>query len=83
MLANRDREVEEKQREKDTFMGGHLLQRMVDVGKIRGFVWCRECVGWATSTKLGKRLQDPGERRDPNGISKGTLVFGRRFGTKK
>ena len=35
MLANRDREVAEKEREKDTFMGGHLLQRMVDVGKIR------------------------------------------------
>ena len=75
MHANRDRETEEKQREKDTFMAGHLLQRMVDVGKIRGFVWCRKCAGWASSTELVKRLQDPGERRDPNAISKGPLVF--------
>ena len=75
------------------FMGGHVLQRVADVGKVRGFVWCRKSVGWATSNKLGKRLQDPGELRDPrfacqlskagarvrpNGISKSLLVVGRR-----
>ena len=32
------------------FMGGHHLLRMVDLGKVRTFIWCRRCVGLGLRT---------------------------------
>ena len=29
-------------------MGGHHLQRVVDVRRMRTLIWCRKCVGWAS-----------------------------------
>ena len=33
-------------------MGGHHLQRIVDVGQVRTFVWCGRCAGLGLGEKI-------------------------------
>ena len=47
--ANRDRDAATTHKWKDRFKGGHYLQHMVVVDKVRALVCCRKCAGWATS----------------------------------
>ena len=47
-------------------MGGHHLQRIVDVGEVRPLIWCIKCTGWVSENRSGKRLRDvckPGDSK--------------------
>ena len=48
---------------KNRFKGGHHLQRVVDVGRVRTLIWCRKCAGWASESRLGKRLESVSKPR--------------------
>ena len=39
---------------KDRFFGGHLLQRIVDVDKVRTLIWCRKCTGWLQLARISE-----------------------------
>ena len=42
-----------------------LLQRTVDVDKMRVLIWHSKCTGWTTSNKQGPRPKNPFEPMDP------------------
>ena len=50
---------------RNTLMGGHRLQRVVDFGRVRTLYWCRRRAGWASGNRLGKRLRDVCKPADP------------------
>ena len=62
-------------------MGGQLLQRITDADKLSSIVWCRGCVGYVTSKRLGKTLANVCCSKDPkvdNRKAKSVNVQGRR-----
>ena len=55
---NQERGKNIRYRWKDNVCGRAPPQRVVDVGKVRTLIWCKRCSGWASESKLGKRLRD-------------------------
>ena len=51
-----EQDRDRKHRWQEKHMGGQLLQRITDADKLSSMVWCRRCVGYVTSNRLGKRL---------------------------
>ena len=63
---NEERGKHARHRWKDKFMGGQHLQFLVDVERVRTFIWCGRCAGWASENMLGKRSREvcrPGDSK--------------------